>query len=91
VHLAELLSAQGAARASARRHALLRLGKIFAYATGAGVAVPLAREYEFLSLLVPAAVIAAATMLSFMRKEVELPELVSPRRSAPTSRGGTSE
>jgi uncharacterized membrane protein YoaK (UPF0700 family) len=70
VHLAELLTAQGAVRGTARQHALLRLGKILAYACGAGLSVPLSRQFDFLSLLLPAAVIAAATMLSFVRKDM---------------------
>jgi uncharacterized membrane protein YoaK (UPF0700 family) len=84
VHLAELLSAEGKARTSARQHAILRLTKIVAYTAGAGVSVPLARSYEFLSLLVPAGVIVAATMLSFVHKTVAQPDgfemsLPSPR------------
>jgi uncharacterized membrane protein YoaK (UPF0700 family) len=67
VHLAELVSASGRARDVARQHALLRAGKIVAYAVGAGVAVPLARRYGYLSFLLPATVIAAATLLSFVR------------------------
>jgi uncharacterized membrane protein YoaK (UPF0700 family) len=69
VHLAELLSAEGSARETARQHALLRVAKIAAYAIGAGVAVPLSHAFEYLSFLLPACVIAAATLLSFVRKE----------------------
>jgi uncharacterized membrane protein YoaK (UPF0700 family) len=82
VHLAELLSAQGPARDLARQHALLRLGKIIAYAFGAGVAVPLAQQFEFLSLLLPAAIIAAATMLSFVRKELPVANATALRASS---------
>lgn len=65
LHLAELLSATGDPRRTAKRHALLRAGKIVAYALGAGVSVPLAHGAHFLALLMPAGVIAVATLLSF--------------------------
>ena len=69
VHLAELVHARGQERTNARRHALLRLGKILAYATGAATAASLA-QLEFLALLIPAGVIVAATLLSFEYKDV---------------------
>ena len=71
VHLAELMTARGPARALAKQHAALRAGKIGAYALGAISAVPLARDLGYLSLLVPAAVIATATLLSFAPKLAE--------------------
>lgn len=83
VHFAELLSASGQARENARQHALLRMAKIVAYAVGAGVAVPLAREYEFLSFILPAAVVAGATLLSFAHKKA--PELPAPTPVAGTT------
>lgn len=66
VHLAELLWASPERRELAKRHAALRAGKIVAYATGAAVSVPLAHSFGFLGLLVPAAVISAATLVSFV-------------------------
>jgi uncharacterized membrane protein YoaK (UPF0700 family) len=66
IHLAELMFAEGEAHELARRHALLRSGKILSYALGAGASVPLAAAAGYLSLLMPAAVIAAATLLSFV-------------------------
>jgi len=72
VSLAELCFASGEALDSARRHAALRAGKIFAYATGAAVALPVAANYQFLSLILPAAVMSVATALSIAHKEVQL-------------------
>ncbi|MET0385476.1 MAG: YoaK family protein [Polyangiales bacterium] len=72
VSLAELFYARGDAHQTARRHAALRFGKIIAYATGAAVALPLSYAYTYLSLLLPAAVIVAATLLSIARKEAKL-------------------
>lgn len=66
IHLAELISAEGEARRHARRHAALRSGKIVSYAVGAAVSVPLSAAAGYLSLLMPAAVIVAATLLSFV-------------------------
>lgn len=67
VHLAELLVADRERRAVAKRHALLRAGKIAAYAVGAASSAPLSSALGFLALLVPASVIATATVLSFAR------------------------
>jgi uncharacterized membrane protein YoaK (UPF0700 family) len=69
VHLAELMFADGQVRQTARQHAALRAGKLTAYCAGAVAAVPLAHSLQFLGLLVPAMVIGAATLLSFVRKE----------------------
>jgi uncharacterized membrane protein YoaK (UPF0700 family) len=76
VHLAELLLPDPERRALAMRHAALRGGKILAYAVGAAISVPLARELQFLSLLLPAGLIAAATSLSFapLRSTGEAPQ-----------------
>jgi uncharacterized membrane protein YoaK (UPF0700 family) len=66
LHLADLFSATTAQqRIAARRNALLRAGKIMSFALGAGVAVPLSHNFEFLALLMPASVIVLATFLSF--------------------------
>jgi len=67
VHLAELVWGEAEQRELAKRHAALRIGKILAYAAGAAAAVPLVRQSGFLALLMPAAVIAAATLVSFVR------------------------
>jgi uncharacterized membrane protein YoaK (UPF0700 family) len=67
--LAELMFAEGQVRQTARQHAVLRTGKIAAYCMGAVAAVPLSHSLQFLGLLVPATVIGAATLLSFVRKE----------------------
>jgi len=72
VHLAELIFARGRQQALAGQHALLRFGKIVAYATGAVIAVPLARVFGFSSLLLPAAVISVVSVISFVRKEAEV-------------------
>lgn len=66
VHLAELLTADPERRQLARRHAALRTGKICAYALGAALSVPLANRAGFLGLLVPALLIAVATVVSFV-------------------------
>ena len=65
VHLADLLVANPATRELARRHALLRAGKISSYAIGAGVAAALCAKLAYLTFLLPAAVIALANALSF--------------------------
>jgi uncharacterized membrane protein YoaK (UPF0700 family) len=67
ISLSELLTGTIERRTVAKRHAALRAGKIVAYASGAAASVFLARKAGFLSLLVPAAVIAVATFLSFVR------------------------
>jgi uncharacterized membrane protein YoaK (UPF0700 family) len=66
IHLADLLVSGAAERTLAKRHAGLRAGKILAYGLGAACAVPAASAFGYLSLLLPAAVIAAATVLSFV-------------------------
>lgn len=71
VHLAELLWANRERRDLARRHAALRAGKIVAYATGAALAVPLAHHLRFLGLLLPAAIIATATLVSFVPRSAD--------------------
>jgi uncharacterized membrane protein YoaK (UPF0700 family) len=68
VHLAEFVSARGPERHAALQHAALRLGKILSYAAGAAVSVIFVR-LEYLALLVPAAVMVVATLLSFEHKD----------------------
>jgi uncharacterized membrane protein YoaK (UPF0700 family) len=65
VHLADLLVADANTRALARRHALLRAGKLVSYAVGAAAAAALCAKLAYLTLLVPAFVIALANLLSF--------------------------
>lgn len=78
LHLAELVSVTGPRRTMARQHALLRAGKIIAYALGAGAVLPIAQRAGFLALLMPAGVITAATLLSFVTRPMQL-------RNAPAS------
>lgn len=70
IHLVELFYVQGEALALARRHAALRAGKIFAFAAGAAVAVPIAYRVEFLVFLLPATMMFAAILLSFLPERV---------------------
>lgn len=65
IHLAELFYLRGDDRIQTRNHALLRAGKIVAFASGAAVAVPLASHTGFLVFLLPAACLLTATLLSF--------------------------
>jgi uncharacterized membrane protein YoaK (UPF0700 family) len=66
VHLAELFVARGQARTLAKQHAALRVGKMAAYALGAGASIPLAHAHGYLSLLAPALIVLMATLLSFV-------------------------
>jgi len=66
IHLVELAYVKGATRAMAKRHALLRAGKLVAFAFGAAAGVALARSVGFLAFLVPACLVLAATALSFL-------------------------
>ncbi len=65
IHLVELVYGRGEAKRSAKRNALLRGGKIVAFAVGATAGVILARSFQFLAFLVPAAIVLLATVLSF--------------------------
>jgi uncharacterized membrane protein YoaK (UPF0700 family) len=67
IHLAELLFVDAEARRTARQHALLRVGKIVAFAFGALAGVRLAPSLEYLVLLVPAGMALLATWISFVR------------------------
>jgi uncharacterized membrane protein YoaK (UPF0700 family) len=91
VSLAELLTHSSEQRNVAKRHAALRTGKIVAYAVGAATSAFVARKFGFLSLLMPAAVIALATILSFVRSSHDSPSATAStpsqghRRFAPVS------
>jgi uncharacterized membrane protein YoaK (UPF0700 family) len=65
IHLADLVVGDSSARDLARRHALLRTGKLLSYAVGAATATALCAKLAYLTLLVPALVIAIANGLSF--------------------------
>lgn len=65
IHLATAMFARGKERQKALRGAYLRGGKIIAFAGGAALSVPLTASLDYLALLVPAAGIALATILSF--------------------------
>lgn len=71
IHLVELAHAEGDARRTARRHALLRAGKIASFAVGAMAGVALAHAAEFLAYLVPAGVVLVATFLSFVPRNAD--------------------
>ena len=65
VHLADMVVADAATKRLARRHALLRAGKLLSYATGAAVAAALCPRLAYLTPSIPALVIAVANVLSF--------------------------
>jgi uncharacterized membrane protein YoaK (UPF0700 family) len=65
IHLAELFFTEGEHRRTVSQHALLRTGKIIAFATGASTGVVLAHRFQYLALLVPSVSIFLATLLSF--------------------------
>ncbi|AUX48873.1 hypothetical protein SOCE26_104160 [Sorangium cellulosum] len=88
IHLVELAYVQGEARQTARRHALLRGGKIAAFAVGAAAGVTLAHAMQFLAFLVPAAVVLAATLLSFLPGHERVNEGERPALGAPSPPGG---
>ncbi|WP_437753860.1 YoaK family protein [Sorangium sp. So ce1389] len=67
IHLVEFAYAEGDVKRSAKRHALLRAGKIVAFAVGAAAGVTLAHGLHFLAFLVPASMVLLATALSFLR------------------------
>jgi uncharacterized membrane protein YoaK (UPF0700 family) len=85
IHLAELAYVKGTARAAAKRHALLRAGKIVAFAIGAVSGAALARSVEFLAFLLPAVLVLAAAALSFV-PQANAPSDGEPRRSEPLQR-----
>lgn len=70
IHLVEMFTAPGDVRETARRHALLRGGKLLAFALGAAAGVSLARPLGFLAYLVPAAIVLAAARRSFVQRSL---------------------
>jgi uncharacterized membrane protein YoaK (UPF0700 family) len=66
VHLGTAILATGDERRAALKGAVLRAGKVTAFLTGAGLALPLAEVYGFLALLAPAGMVLAAAGLSFV-------------------------
>lgn len=85
IHLVELACLRGEARERAKRHALLRAGKIIAFACGAAAGVVLANRVSYAALLVPAIVVAAAAVRSFALDRAEPNETLVTR--APSSTG----
>jgi uncharacterized membrane protein YoaK (UPF0700 family) len=65
VHIGTALMSSGKDRRDALRGAALRGGKVAAFMTGAALSLPLAGALGFLALLVPAAFVVAAAVLSF--------------------------
>jgi uncharacterized membrane protein YoaK (UPF0700 family) len=74
IHLVELFYTKGDEHVNARRHALLRAGKIAGFCLGAVVTVPLAARLEYLVFFLPASVTIAGAALSF------LPGVIAGRR-----------
>lgn len=66
IHLVELAYTTGEQRRRMLQHALLRGGKIVAFAGGATVGVLLSRRLEYLALLAPAAIVIFSTLRSFL-------------------------
>lgn len=66
VHLGVACLATGAEQRAALRGAALRGGKIVAFMIAAGLSLPLAGTFGFLSLLAPAAFVLFAAVLSFI-------------------------
>lgn len=65
IHLGTAILAEGQERTAALRGVALRGGKILAFGTGAGLAIPLTAAFDYLALLAPAFFVAVATVLSF--------------------------
>lgn len=88
IHLVELAYVKGEARRNARRHALLRAGKIAAFIAGGAAGVTLARSAQFLTFLLPAVVVLAATVISFVsRRESPSRQANRPPPSEPLMSG----
>ena len=68
VYLATALYSRGDAvvRRAATRHAALRAGKIFAFATGAGIGGLLAKKFAYGALFLPSAIIFVVMLASFV-------------------------
>lgn len=84
IHLVEMVYLEGEARRTVRQHALLRAGKITAFAAGAAAGVTLAHAAGFLAFLVPAALVLIATLLSFVPQSTEGSASSEGRTPAPT-------
>jgi uncharacterized membrane protein YoaK (UPF0700 family) len=70
IHLGVVCLAGGEARRFAARAACLRGGKMISFAVGAGLAVPLIAAVDYLTLLLPAALVLTAALLSFRPETV---------------------
>lgn len=66
IHLGTAFFADGKERRDAFKGAALRMGKMMAFAVGAGLAVPLAERFGYLCLIAPAALVSFAAALSFL-------------------------
>lgn len=66
IHLGTAYFASGVERRDAFKGAALRFGKIASFVVGAGLSVPLADRFGYLSLLAPALLILFAAVLSFL-------------------------
>ncbi|HVJ89084.1 MAG TPA: YoaK family protein [Labilithrix sp.] len=66
MHLVTALYAGGEVRDTALRHAALRAGKIAAFTIGAAVGGALTPTAEYAAFLLPSAIVAGATLLSFV-------------------------
>lgn len=66
VHFARFLFTDGEQRVLALKHTMLRLAKVVGFAGGAVLMVPAAESFGYLAFLLPAAMILAATALSFV-------------------------
>ena len=66
VNLASAAFASGEQRKSALRAAGLRAGKIFGFVIGIFAAVPITARFDYLSFLLPACLVLAATAISFL-------------------------
>ncbi len=77
VHLATAVSVVGEARRVAILHAALRGGKIASFTLGAAVGAVLAASLSYAAFFVPAAIIIAATALSFVRIPTILSEEIA--------------
>ncbi|VTR92772.1 Uncharacterized protein OS=Bdellovibrio exovorus JSS GN=A11Q_1873 PE=4 SV=1: DUF1275 [Gemmata massiliana] len=89
IHLGTALVGTEAVRRAALRGAALRGGKVAAFVVGAAVAVPLARNFGFLALLAPAALVLAAAALSFTTNwsPSDFPFRLEPGRARPSAPG----
>jgi uncharacterized membrane protein YoaK (UPF0700 family) len=83
LHCAELMFAEGTARTRARQHALLRLGKISAFAAGAGVPFFLVADVGYLVLVLPAVVTLIATWISFFYSDAAIERRLTKRANQP--------